>query len=212
MPCACNKTCYESENMMAFQQKKSWNFQATSESWTLFHPCSCRLVAPVWHHLWATVAEFGWPSLTSSPHHHNLHIKTISKVIRQHPCCFLWPHLDFLALCSSCHPACLSFNSQPKCFHSTGGQSHSVFHLLHSLNLLGGGGELFIYWPLEMPDWTQPLTGVHWAELAWKQRVRFDPSRARLLFFLAFYTYMIWQESSKIFMCTKELTRSQRER
>lgn len=62
------------------------------------------------------------------------------------------------------------------------------------------------------------LAGVHWAELNWKPQAGFDLSRAdfflpfSFFFSLAAYTYAIWQDSSKIFMCTKELTGRQRER
>lgn len=36
--------------------------------------------------------------------HFKGHYNTIPKVIWQCPCHFLWLHLDFLSVCSSCHP------------------------------------------------------------------------------------------------------------
>lgn len=36
--------------------------------------------------------------------HFKGHYNTMPKVIWQCPCHFLWPHLDFLSVCSSCHP------------------------------------------------------------------------------------------------------------
>lgn len=36
--------------------------------------------------------------------HFKGHSNTIPQVIWQCPCHFLWPHLDFLTVCSSCHP------------------------------------------------------------------------------------------------------------
>lgn len=36
--------------------------------------------------------------------HFKGHSNTIPKVVLQCPCHFLWPHLDFLTVCSSCHP------------------------------------------------------------------------------------------------------------
>lgn len=61
---------------------------------------------------------------------------------------------------------------------------------------------------------------INWRPLNWTQletASSFWSESSRLLFcfsffFLGVYTYMIWQDSSKIFMCTKELTGRQRKK
>lgn len=77
-----------------------------------------------------------------------------------------------------------SLHSQPKSFHSTYVRSHSVFHLLHSLNWL----YLFIYLFTAFRDASlgSTLTGIHWAELNRKWWARFVLIWVKQTFFFFF--------------------------
>lgn len=85
------------------RKAETWQeFQATSESWISFDPSSCRQIRC------SSLTSFLSNYIRILADHHGQwqpsYKKTISEVIWQHPSCFLWPHLNFLATCSSCHP------------------------------------------------------------------------------------------------------------
>lgn len=179
-------------------QRWSWcEFQL----WSSLEPNSWRLHRYrflVVYHFWATQYVRVWADNYGKRLCFSLkgHYKTIPKVIWQCPCHFLWPHLDFLSACSSCHPH--ADPSIPSPNVST--RVLCVFHLLHSLN-----PSYPLYTPFRGASLVSTLTGVLWAELSWTENNKYVSFWCKSNCLPWCSTNMIRHDSGKkILKCCKE--------